>query len=134
MDDVLIYKAQTIERCIKRVQQEYIGFENEIDTNFTKQDAIILNIERACQACIDMGNHYVKNYKLGIPQGSKDVFQILFSNKIISNEINKKLQAMVGFRNIAVHDYSSLNLDILHSIIKNELDNLLESSKLILLK
>jgi uncharacterized protein YutE (UPF0331/DUF86 family) len=134
MDDVLIYKAQTIERCIKRVQQEYIGFENEIDTNFTKQDAIILNIERACQACIDMGNHYVKNYKLGIPQSSKDVFQILFSNKIISNEINKKLQSMVGFRNIAVHDYSNLNLDILHSIIKNELDDLLEFSKLILLK
>jgi uncharacterized protein YutE (UPF0331/DUF86 family) len=134
MDDVLVYKAQTIERCIKRVQEEYVGFEQELETNFTKQDAIILNIERACQACIDMGNHYVKTFKLGIPQSSKDVFQILFSNKIISNELNKKLQAMVGFRNIAVHDYSNLNLDILHSIIKNELNELLEFSKLILLK
>jgi len=134
MDDVLVYKAQTIERCIKRVQEEYVGFEQELETNFTKQDAIILNIERACQACIDMGNHYVKTFKLGIPQSSKDVFQILFSNKIISNELNKKLQAMVGFRNIAVHDYSNLNLDILHSIIKNELSELLEFSKLILLK
>lgn len=134
MDDVLVYKAQTIERCIKRVQEEYVGFEQELETNFTKQDAIILNIERACQACIDMGNHYVKTCKLGIPQSSKDVFHILFSNKIISNELNKKLQAMVGFRNIAVHDYSNVNLDILHSIIKNELSELLEFSKLILLK
>ena len=134
MDDVLIYKAQTIERCIKRVQQEYTGFEEEVNSNFTKQDAIILNIERACQACIDMGSHYVKTYKLGIPQSSKDVFQILFSNKIISNELNKKLQAMVGFRNIAVHDYSNLNLDILHAIIRKELNELLEFSKLILLK
>jgi len=92
MDDVLIYKAQTIERCIKRVQEEYIGFEDEINTNFTKQDAIILNIERACQACIDMGNHFVKTHKLGIPQSSKDVFQILFSNKIIENELNKTLK------------------------------------------
>lgn len=134
MDDVLIYKAQTIERCIKRVQEEYIGFEDEINTNFTKQDAIILNIERACQACIDMGNHFVKTHKLGIPQSNKDVFQILFSNKIIENEMNKKLQAMVGFRNIAVHDYSNLNLEILHAIIKNELDKLLNFSKIILLK
>ena len=134
MDDVLIYKAQTIERCIKRVQEEYIGFEDEINTNFTKQDAIILNIERACQACIDMRNHFVKTHKLGIPQSSKDVFQILFSNKIIENELNKKLQAMVGFRNIAVHDYSNLNLEILHAIIKNELDKLLDFSKIILLK
>lgn len=134
MDDVLIYKAQSIERCIKRVQEEYLGFEEEINTNFTKQDAIILNIESACQACIDMGSHFVKIHKLGIPQSSKDVFQILFSNKIIDNELNKKLQAMVGFRNIAVHDYSNLSLEILHAIIKNELDELLEFSKQILLK
>jgi uncharacterized protein YutE (UPF0331/DUF86 family) len=134
MDDVLVYKAQTIERCIKRVQQEYVGFENTINTNFTKQDAIVLNIERACQACIDMGNHYIKTYKLGIPQSNKDVFQVLYANNIINNELNKKLQAMVGFQNIAVHDYSILDLDILHSIVKNELDDLLAFSKLILTK
>ena len=81
-----------------------------------------------------MGNHFVKTHKLGIPQSSKDVFQILFSNKIIEDELNKKLQAMVGFRNIAVHDYSNLNLEILHAIIKNELDKLLDFSKIILLK
>ena len=134
MDDVLVYKAQTIERCIKRVQQEYVGFENTINTNFTKQDAIVLNIERACQACIDMRKHYIKTYKLGIPQSNKDVFQVLYANNIINNELNKKLQAMVGFQNIAVHDYSILDLDILHSIVKNELDDLLAFSKLILTK
>lgn len=134
MDDVLVYKAQTIERCIKRVREMYPATTEELNTNFLIQDAIILNIERACQACIDMGSHYVKLKKLGIPQSSKDVFQILFSNKIIENELNKKLQAMVGFRNIAVHDYSNLNLEILHAIIKNELDEMLEFSKIILLK
>ncbi|MCB0507778.1 MAG: DUF86 domain-containing protein [Chitinophagales bacterium] len=134
MDDVLIYKAQTIERCINRVQEMYAVSKEEIDTNFLYQDAIILNIERACQAAIDMGSHFVKTHKLGIPQSSKDVFQILHSNKIIDESLNLKLQAMVGFRKIAVHDYSNLNLEILHSIIQKDIDDILTFSKTILLK
>ena len=48
------------------------------------------------------------------------------------NELVRKLQRMVGFRNIAVHDYQDLNLDIIESIIKNNLGDFLEFSKVFL--
>ena len=41
----------TVERCIARIREDY---DEEFRRNYTKQDAIILNLERACQACIDM--------------------------------------------------------------------------------
>jgi hypothetical protein len=53
VDDVLINKAAIIERCLKRIGDEYLGHESELDTNFTRQDAVILNLLRACAASID---------------------------------------------------------------------------------
>jgi uncharacterized protein YutE (UPF0331/DUF86 family) len=116
--DVLINKAATIERCIARIQEDY---DDEFRTNFTKQDAIVLNIERACQACIDMAAYIIKNQNLGAPQSSRDLFLLLIQNQIIPQSLGENLQNMVSFRNIAVHDYASLNLDIVVSIIENHL-------------
>jgi uncharacterized protein YutE (UPF0331/DUF86 family) len=42
-----------------------------------------------------------------------------------SREQAKKLRRMVGFRNVAVHDYQALNLDIAREIIRSHLDDLL---------
>ena len=47
-------------------------------------------------------------------------------NNIISKELSKNLQGMVGFRNIAVHDYQAMSLDILQKIIENHLEDALD--------
>ena len=47
-------------------------------------------------------------------------------NNIISKELSKNLQRMVGFRNIAVHDYQAISLDILQKIIENHLEDALD--------
>ena len=44
-----------------------------------------------------------------------------------------KLKCMVGFRNIAVHDYQALQLPILINIIETHLDEFLEYSQALLL-
>ena len=71
MDDVIIAKAATIERCLKRIKQEA---EHNWKTDFTHQDALLLNLERACQASIDAASHIVRIRKLGIPKQSREVF------------------------------------------------------------
>lgn len=51
----------------------------------------------------------------------------------IDAELADKLKRMVGFRNIAVHDYQALQLPILISIIEMHLDEFLEYSHALLL-
>ncbi len=53
----------------------------------------------------------------------KDSFVLLAKNNIISNELSQKLIKMVGFRNIAVHAYDSLEVSILESILNNHLQD-----------
>ncbi|MDA8211993.1 MAG: DUF86 domain-containing protein [Clostridia bacterium] len=121
-NDVIYNKLQTIKRCIKRINEEYENNPQNLE-NFTKQDAIILNIQRACEACIDLAMHIVSEKNFGIPQNSRDAFEMLYQNKLINEEMNLKLKAMVGFRNIAVHDYQSINVNIIKTIIENHLED-----------
>jgi len=121
MPDVVLNKIQTIERCLKRIQEEYIGYEENFEENFTKQDSVILNLERASQATIDIATHIVKIRNLGLPNTSRELFDLLLEDEIISKESCKHMQGMVGFRNIAVHDYQNLNIEIVVAIVEKHL-------------
>ncbi|GAB6152815.1 type II toxin-antitoxin system toxin [Desulfosporosinus burensis] len=131
MDDVVFNKVAIIERCIRRIQEEYKGNFLNLE-NYTKQDSIILNIQRSCEASIDLAMHLVASKGLGIPQSSRDAFDFLQEAGIIDEHLAQKLKAMVGFRNIAVHNYQAVNLEIIQGIIEKNLADLLKFGQLIL--
>jgi len=134
VDDVLINKAATIERCVARALEEYQADPNSFATNHTRQDAAILNIQRACVAALDMGHHLIRREKLGIPQSARDVFTLLSQADWIDHGLAESLKRRVGFRNIAVHDYQSLQMPITCNIITQHLDEFLLYSKNIIKK
>jgi len=131
-DDVLINKAATIERCVKRACEEYERDPAGFAADFTRQDAAILNVLRACEAALDMGQHLIRREKLGVPQSARDVFALLAQGGWIEAALADKLKRMVGFRNIAVHDYQSLQLPITIAILKIHLDEFLQYSQALL--
>ena len=132
VDDVLINKAATIERCVQRAREEYFSEPATFATNFSRQDAAILNIQCACEAALDMGQHLIRRDRLGVPQSARDVFALLARAGRIEQALAEGLQRMVGFRNIAVHDYQSLQLPITVAIIEKHLDEFLQYSKALL--
>ncbi|HCH32299.1 MAG TPA: toxin-antitoxin antitoxin component [Oceanospirillaceae bacterium] len=133
-DNVLVNKAATIERCIGRAEEEYNYHPETFATNYSRQDAAILNIQRACEAALGMGNHLIRREHLGVPQSSRDVFTLLAQSQWIDTELADSLKRMVGFRNIAVHDYQTLQLPITVNIITQHLGEFLRFSKTILQK
>ena len=134
VDDVLLNKAATIERCVLRAREEYFSDPATFATNFSRQDAAILNIQRACEAALDMGQHLIRRDRLGVPQSARAVFALLAQAGRIEPPLAEGLQRMVGFRNIAVHDYQSLQLPITIAIIEKHLDEFLQYSKALLLR
>jgi uncharacterized protein YutE (UPF0331/DUF86 family) len=133
-DDVLVNKAAVIERCVARARQEYAANPAGFATDFTRQDAAILNIQRACEAALDMGQHLIRRERLGVPQSARDVFGLLAGAGWIPPGLAEALKRMVGFRNIAVHDYQALQLPITVSIITDHLDEFLQFSQAVLLR
>jgi uncharacterized protein YutE (UPF0331/DUF86 family) len=131
-DDVLLNKAATIERCVARAREEYEANPAEFAINFTRQDAAILNIQRACEAALDIGQHIIRRESLGIPQSARDVFSLLAQAHWIETTMAEQMKRMVGFRNVAVHDYQTLQLPITVNIITLHLQEFIEFNKQVL--
>jgi uncharacterized protein YutE (UPF0331/DUF86 family) len=130
-DDIIINKTETIKRCINRINEEYDANPDNL-LIYGKQDSIILNIQRLCEACIDIAVHFIRVNKLGVPQSSKESFEILENRGIITKELSNSLKGMTGFRNIAVHDYQSLNLKIVQVVVEKHIYDSLKFAKVIL--
>ena len=133
-DDVLLNKAAAIERCVARAREEYNIDPVSFATNFSRQDAAILNIQRACEAALDIGQHLIRREQLGVPQSARDVFELLAKSKWIESSLAESLKRMIGFRNIAIHEYQSLQLEITVKIITGHLDEFLQFTTEILTK
>lgn len=127
MNDVLLNKKVSIERCVRQIRRYYHTDESiPFEHDHLRQDAIAMNLQRAAELCIDMANHLIRKRKLGLPQDSRDSFTLLEQEGLIDAELARKLKGMVGFRNILVHEYRKLDLDIMVDVIENRVDDLLK--------
>ena len=116
-DDVMLNKASIIERCIRRIRDEYRADPDL--KNITHTDALTLNVERACQAAIDLAMHLVAKRHLGVPQSSAESFVLLNKAGHIDAALARALQGMTGFRNIAIHEYQEVDDGVLHWIARD---------------
>ncbi|TFJ93394.1 type VII toxin-antitoxin system HepT family RNase toxin [Lentibacillus salicampi] len=121
-NDVILDKVSIIERCVRRIEEVYDNDPASLD-DFTKLDSITLNIQRACEAAIDLSMHIVAEKKLGLPQKSREAFDLLQDTGVISGSTAARMKAMVGFRNIAVHSYQDIDHDILKKIVNDHIDD-----------
>lgn len=120
VDDVVLNKAAAIERCVARVREEYgdgAGFDDDV----RRQDALVLNLLRACETSIDLAMHVVRVRHLGIPQSARHAFALLAEAGLVEPASSEELQRMVGFRNVAVHRYQDLQMEVVHAIVNEEL-------------
>jgi len=121
-DDTVLNKIASIERCVGRVSDEFRGDRARLD-NQTVQDAVVLNLQRACEAAIDLAMHVIARDRLGLPQDSRHGFTLLEDAHVLDRYVAERMRRMVGFRNIAVHDYTTLSRPILENILANHLDD-----------
>jgi uncharacterized protein YutE (UPF0331/DUF86 family) len=125
MNDVAINKIQSIQRCVQRAREEFRSDPEGFDTNYTLQDAAILNVLRACEQAIDLANHVIRLGKMGIPNTSAESFDLLRNKSVIDADLAVRLKKMIGFRNTIIHEYQRMNLDIVKTVIVSGLDDLI---------
>lgn len=125
MNDVAAGKVRNIRDCVARLRAVDPGTLEGIERDQLVQESLVLNVQRACQAAIDLATHFVQVARLGPPDDSRDAFRRLETTGRLAPSLSARLQAMVGFRNIAVHRYHALDLRILRSILDERLDDLL---------
>jgi uncharacterized protein YutE (UPF0331/DUF86 family) len=130
--DVILAKLESLERCIRRVEQKRPDSMDHLMQDLDRQDVIVLNLERAIQQCVDIGTHILVARGYAAPESMAGVFAQLADAGVVSADIASRLKNAVGFRNIAVHQYEKLSLSVVYSIITEQLDDFRKFSAAIL--
>ncbi len=113
-DMVVMERAMSIERCFRTIRR---FMEDDPDMeNLMTQDIVVLNLQRACQAAIQIAKHTMAVLHLGLAQTSSEAFFILHREGLLDATLSRQMQAMVGFRNIAVHVYQELDMTVVREI------------------
>jgi len=130
-DDVILAKAQSLERCVRRAREE-LAASADFAVDLTRQDAAILNVQRACELAVDMAFRLVRLNDLGAPATNRDAVDVLVAAKMIDASLALSLKRMIGFRNVAVHRYADLDITVVENVIRFGLDDLLTFSSVAL--
>ena len=123
MDDVIVRKLDTVSRCLNRVRENTPLSLEVLLEDYTRQDVIVLNLERAVQACVDVGLHIFSGRNEPVPDSMGDVFLRLARLGIIDEKTAQALKGTVGFRNVAVHAYQEIDYAIVYSICTKHLND-----------
>jgi len=125
MNFVVAVKITSLQRCVSRARQIRAAAGEGFRSDHDRQDACILNVIRACETAIDLASMAVRARYLGMPSETRELFALLEREQVIPADLGKRLRGMVGFRNLAVHQYREIDLDIVESVIRENLDDLL---------
>lgn len=124
--DVLAAKLETLRRCVQRVRAKTPPSAAALRSDDDAQDIICLNLERSVQACVDMAAHIVASSACATPRTMAGAFDALHQEDIITAALAERMRKAVGFRNIAVHVYDTLDWDIVHSIATERLGDFVD--------
>ena len=84
-------------------------------TDQMSQDAVIKTLEQISEAIINISTMVIADLGFRKPESNEDLFVVLTEEKIYPREFAGKLKGLGTFRNILVHDYIEINLDLVYN-------------------
>lgn len=120
---ILAEKLESLRRCVFRIEERRAESAEALRQDIDRQDILSLNLTRAVQLCVDAAVHVLVDREQPPPQTMGEAFDQLAAERLISPELAKRMRAAVGFRNIAVHTYQTIDWDIVHHISHRGLED-----------
>lgn len=85
------------------------------------QKAVEKSLQEMIEICMDIGKHIIADEHFGFPEEGKEIFHILQTHNMISEETTELFEKMVGFRNVIVHLYEKIDLEKVYAYWKKHL-------------
>ena len=132
--EVVVQKLESLRRCLQRIQTKYPKDVSILAADIDLQDIVSLNLSRAVQISVDIAAHLIAGTDVPPPDTMGQAFDLLAQQGILNNALAISLKRSVGFRNIVVHNYESINWNIVHSIVKDHLSDYTEFARAVAMR
>ncbi len=122
-EDVVLAKVSNVRRCVAAIRSlSEPG--NAALTEWIRDDVTVLNLQRAIESFLDLAAHVISANGWEVPRDGRHAFALLEQHGLLEREGLALARAMVGFRNVAVHDYAALDLEVVRGIARDRLGDL----------
>lgn len=125
MDRAIIsQKLESLRRCIARLESRRPSSAEQLKADLDLQDIVALNLTRAVQLSVDIAAHWLAEHaEVASPQTMGQTFSLLAECGVIDEDLARRLRKSVGFRNIVVHNYETVDWDIVFAICSRQLED-----------
>ena len=121
--DLVAKKLAFIETCVKEL--ETLARPDLLSTDIRERRFVEHTLQLAVQAAMDVASHIVADDRLGEPATNYELFDLLRGAGWIDDALLGLLRRMAGFRNLVVHGYTAVDLDIVRDILEHHTSDLL---------
>jgi uncharacterized protein YutE (UPF0331/DUF86 family) len=122
-EQLLQEKADVVVRCLGRVKTKAPTSLSALTTDLDAQDIIVLNLERAIQACVDMASHIIAYTSLPPAPTMAESFICLRQAGVITQPVCDRMVKATGLRNLLVHEYQRIDWGIVWQVITKHLND-----------
>lgn len=133
MDTTIIHeKLESLRHCLERIRQKRPSTAQALRDDLDAQDIVSVNLTRAVQLCVDIASHVLADTDQPPPATMGQSFERLADAGLITEALAGRMQAAVGFRNIATHSYREIDWDIVHVIATDNLSDFEDFARAVL--
>lgn len=106
--EVIEQKLESLRRCVQLIQEKCPDSADTQGHDFDLQDSL----SRAIQLCVDIGAHIFAGKNVSPPVTMGKTFEVFSELAMISAEPSLRMKHADGFRNVAVHNYETINWQV----------------------
>ena len=121
---ILWSKIEAMHRHLARVKSKRGVDVQTFLQDLDRQESVLFNLQMAVQNCIDMAGHVVSEKGLGIAGNTNELFYLLEDQGLIPRELTEKMVQAVGFRNLIVHEYARVDLEVVYRVSHENIHDL----------
>jgi uncharacterized protein YutE (UPF0331/DUF86 family) len=122
--EVLYRKIGALERHLGRIREKRVVGLSEFLDDLDRQESLLFNLQMAIQNCIDITSHVVNEEGLGIAGSVNELFYLLQERGILDHDLTERMVRPVGFRNLLVHEYGKVDLDIVYRVAQHDIQDM----------
>jgi len=122
--ELLSKKLAQIETCVADLRR--LANPSALDDDLRQRRFVEHTLQIAIQSALDVASHIVSDERLGEPRTNSELFQLLQRAGWLTEALAETLRRMAGFRNVLVHGYDDVDLNVVRDVLANRLDDLLE--------
>ena len=129
---IVLRKLAELSEYLDQVRE----FENttveDYSFDWRTQRIIERTLQMMIEICVDLASHIISDSGYRIPKTYADAFKILYEHDVLGKTLFKNMERMAKFRNVVVHQYDTIDAEIVVGILHKHLSDFVDYNEAVI--